>query len=241
VGQQRIQGDQNVQIQGVVGSRIEINYNGATRTVPLEPAHVPVAAKLPSPARLVRAHSGIVPYVERAGLLTELEAWIDSPAPFAGQVIGGRGGTGKTRLAVELCLRVQKSEWLCGFLSRITDPGMLEALVEAPTARLVVIDYAETRPEKVELLLPLLSAKATQQSPVRVLLLVRDSSDSGGDWAARLAGGSMRSTRCWTNARSATWRMRRSVSQSGESSSRLRFLPWPCIYRDLQPPRPHRI
>ncbi len=188
MGQQRIQGDHNVQIQGVVGSRIEIIYDGATRTVPLEPAHVPVAAKLPSPARLVRAHSGVVPYVERAGLLSELEAWIDSPAPFAGQVIGGRGGTGKTRLAVELCLGVQKSDWLCGFLSRSADPGMLDALVEAPTARLVVIDYAEIRPEQVELLLPLLSAKATQHSPVRVLLLVRGGPDRGSDWASRLAG-----------------------------------------------------
>ena len=185
---QHIQGDQNVQIQGVVGSRIEISYNSATRTVPLEPAHVPVATKLPSPARLVRAHSGVVPYVERAGLLTELEAWIGSPAPFAGQVIGGRGGTGKTRLAVELCLKAQESGWLCGFLSRIADPGMLDALVETPIARLVVIDYAETRPEQVELLLPILSAKATSRSPVRVLLLVRDSPDSGGDGASRLAG-----------------------------------------------------
>ncbi len=187
MGQQRIQGNRSVQIQGVVGSRIEITYDGTTRTVPLEPAHVPVAAKLPSPARLVRAHSGVVPYVERAGLLAELSAWIDSPAPFAGQVVGGRGGTGKTRLAVELCLATQKSGWLCGFLSRIADPGMLDALVEAPTARLIVIDYAETRPEQVELLLPLLNAKATPESPVRVLLLVRDSPDSVGDWASRLA------------------------------------------------------
>jgi hypothetical protein len=187
VGQQRIQGSYNVQIQGAVGSRIEITYDGATRTVPLEPAHVPVATRLPSPARLVRAHSGVVPYVERAGLLSELEAWIASPVPFAGQVIGGGGGTGKTRLAVELCLATQKRKWLCGFLSRIADPGMLDALVEAPIARLVVIDYAETRPEQVEILLPLLSAKASQQSPVRVLLLVRDMPDSRGDWASRLA------------------------------------------------------
>ena len=52
----------------------------------------------------------------------------------------------------------------------------------------MVIDYAETRPEQVELLLPLLSAKATPQYPVRVLLLVRGGSDRGGDWASRLAG-----------------------------------------------------
>lgn len=188
VTEQRIQGNRNVQIQHVVGSPIRITYDDSTRSVPLEPAHVPVADRLPSPARLVRAHAGVIPYVDRAGLLPELEAWIDSAAPFSGQVIGGSGGSGKTRLAVELCLRLQESEWLCGFLSRIADPGMLDALVDAPTARLVVIDYAEARREQIELLLPLLSAKATAEEPVRALLLVRGGGEAGDDWASRLAG-----------------------------------------------------
>ncbi len=187
MGEQRIEGNGNVQIQGVVGSRIEITYNGDTRTVPLERAHVPVAKKLRSPARLIRAHASVVPYVERGDLTRELEAWIDSEAPFSGQVVGGRGGAGKTRLAVELCQRLQESHWLCGFLTRVADEGMLDALVDVPTPRLVVIDYAETRPEQLELLLPLLSARATQEHPVRALLLVRGASDGGGGWAERLA------------------------------------------------------
>ncbi len=187
MGDQRIEGNHNVQIQGVVGSRIQITYDGATRTVPLEPAYVPVAKKLRSPARLIRAHAGVFPYVERGGLVGELEAWVASRSPFAGLVVGGRGGSGKTRLAVELCQRLEEKRWLCGFLSRIADQGMLDALVDAPTARLVVIDYAETRPEQLELLLPLLSAKATSASPVRALLLVRGAGDGGGGWAQRLA------------------------------------------------------
>ena len=186
MGEQRIQGNENVQIQDVDRSLIEITYNKSSCTVPLEPAHIPVAAKLPSPARLVRAHSGVVPYVERGGLLADLEDWIDTPEPFAGHVIGGRGGAGKTRLAVQLCEELRRNGWLCGFLSRIADQGMLDALVQAPTASLVVIDYAENRAEQAEMLLPLLQAKATAETPVRVLLLVRTGPTQATKWPERL-------------------------------------------------------
>jgi hypothetical protein len=187
VSTQRVAGNRNVQIQGVVGSRIQITYGETPRTVPLEPAHVPVARKLRSPARLVRAHAGVIPYVDRGGLIGELESWIDSEGAFSGQLISGRGGAGKTRLAVELCQRLEESGWLCGFLIRIADREMLNALVEVPTPRLVVVDYAETRPEQLELLLPLLSAKASREFPVRVLLLVRGDAEGSGHWEERLA------------------------------------------------------
>jgi tetratricopeptide (TPR) repeat protein len=186
VGEQRIQGNRNVQIQDVEQSLIQITYNASSHTVPLEPAHVPVSTALPSPARLVRAHSGVVPYVDRGDLLFDLETWVDGPEPFAGHVIEGRGGSGKTKLAVKLCEEIRESDWLCGFLSRIADQVMLDALVQAPTARLVVIDYAENRAEQVEMLLPLLQAKATAEEPVRVLLLVRTGSDRVTNWAERL-------------------------------------------------------
>jgi tetratricopeptide (TPR) repeat protein len=186
LGKQRIQGSANVQIQDVERSHIQITYGGASRTVPLEPATIPVGPRLPSPARLVRAHSGVVPYVERAGLLAGLGDWIDGEAPFSGQVIGGRGGSGKTRLAVQACEEVRADGWLCGFLTRAADPGMLDALVGAPTARLVVIDYAETRAEQVELLLPLLRENATADAPVRVLLLARTSSARPEEWPGQL-------------------------------------------------------
>jgi tetratricopeptide (TPR) repeat protein len=185
--EQSVQGNQNVQIQDVNRSRIEITYQGSSRTVPLEPAHVPVGPHLRSPARLVRAHAGVVPYLDRAGLLDELEDWADADVPFAGQVIGGHGGSGKTRLAIELCRRLRERGWLSGFLSRIADPGMLDALVQVPTARLVVVDYAESRVEQLELLMPLLRAEATLDAPVRILLLVRMAAEQVAEWPARLS------------------------------------------------------
>jgi tetratricopeptide (TPR) repeat protein len=184
---QRIEGNCNVQVQGVVGSSIHVNYNGNSSAVPLEPACVPPSAKLPSPARLVRAHSGVIPYVDRSGLLANLGDWIDVTKPLATHVIEGRGGAGKTRLAVKLCEDVQESNWLCGFLARIANQQMLDALVQTPTPRLVVIDYAENRAEQVEMLLPLLRAHATPEAPVRVLLLVRAGPAQAANWTERLA------------------------------------------------------
>jgi tetratricopeptide (TPR) repeat protein len=183
VASQSVRGNQNVQIQDVSQSSIQIVYEGTPRVLPLEKASVPVSVRTGSPARLVRARSGVVPYAARRGLGDELEAWVNAADPFAGQVIGGRGGCGKTRLAVELCERAEARGWLCGFLSRIADPAALEALVGAPTARLVVVDYAESRVEQLERLLPLLAGGATADAPVRVLLLVRASPKQTGDWS----------------------------------------------------------
>jgi len=183
---QAIQGNQNVQIQDVDRALIQITFNQMPLTVPLEPAHVPVATHSPSPARLVRAHAGVSPYVDRGGFLADLKRWAESDLSFAGMVVGGRGGSGKTRLAVELCEDLRAKDWLCGFLSRITDQTMLEALVRAPTARLVVVDYAESRAEQLQILLPLLKASARRDQPVRVLLLVRAAPSVARDWPSRL-------------------------------------------------------
>jgi DUF2075 family protein len=186
VGQQRLKGNQNVQIQEVQDSWVKITYNKVPRVLPLEAAELSIASALPSPARLVSARAGVFDYVGRGELLTDLEAWVDSPAPFAGQVIAGRGGSGKTRLAVELCLRLRKWDWLCGFLVRGDGEGRLDSLVEAPTARLVVIDYAEYRADQLERLLPQLSASASAEEKVRVLLLVRTGAGRTEDPSKRL-------------------------------------------------------
>jgi hypothetical protein len=94
---QWVRGNQNVQIRDVTGSSIQIIYKGQQCEVPLEPAVVPVGKRVKSPSRLIRARSGVVPYVAR-DLLGDLENWTGSEDAFAGYLIGGRGGTGKTRL-----------------------------------------------------------------------------------------------------------------------------------------------
>jgi hypothetical protein len=171
---QWLQGNQNVQIASAVGSTIQITYEGQRRKVPLQPAVIPIGKNVNSPARLLRARAGVIPYAARLGLLGELEAWATAAeAAFAGCLVGGRGGSGKTRLGAQLCERARAAGWLCGLLEPSADQAALEALLDAPTARLIVIDYAESRVEQLDAILPALAASASEQHRVRVLLLVR--------------------------------------------------------------------
>ena len=71
-GEQWARGNQNVQISQVTGATINVRIDGGPqRRVPLEPAVVPPGPKA-SPARLLRARSGVLPFVDRAGLLSGL-------------------------------------------------------------------------------------------------------------------------------------------------------------------------
>jgi hypothetical protein len=185
---QSSQGDRVVQVgYAADGATIVITYiNGATRAVPLQRATVPAAPDAKSPARLMRARSGVVPFAARKGLRQELIEWLQSDTLFAGAVIGGSGGTGKTRLAVELCDWAEEAEWLSGILVPIKDLGSLEALAEAETPRLIAVDYAESRATQLNELLSLLASRATQEAPVRVLLLVRAGPKHTTDWTESL-------------------------------------------------------
>ena len=180
------EGSATVEIQHMLSSTIQVTYGGVASPVALEPALVPVATHISSPAQLLRARSGIVPYAARHDLLTELAAWARGPDPFAVCVIAGHGGSGKTRLAVELCEHAKQASWLSGMLPSSADRHALETLVAVPTSRLIVVDYAETRAEQLELILPLLAAHSTPDHPVRVLLLVRAAPRHGADWTAVL-------------------------------------------------------
>ena len=142
------------------------------RLLPLEPALVPAPASAP-PSELVRARAGVVPFSDYRGLGGSLLDWCVDGTAFSARLVGGGPGAGKTRLAVQLCQEVGRFAWVSGLLIDRDDARELEALVTAPTPRLVVIDYAETRAAQLKVLLPRLAALATTQHPVRVLLLVR--------------------------------------------------------------------
>jgi len=86
-----------------------------------------------------------------------------------------------------LCRAAAPAGWLCGLLDGAAEPAAVEALADVPTPRLVVVDYAESRAEQLEVLLPALNEKATAKSPVRVLLLVR-ASPRHDDWSEPLRG-----------------------------------------------------
>ncbi|HEV1998456.1 MAG TPA: hypothetical protein VGR61_10050, partial [Candidatus Dormibacteraeota bacterium] len=183
-------GNDNIQISHVVGSAITITYgDGPERQVPLRPAALdfPAAAPLQPPAMLIRARYGVVPFVDYTGLLGQLLTWCDSGQEFGVRLLAGPGGTGKTRTAVRLCQELAQRRWLAGMLKSGTDAEEMEALVSVPTARLVVVDYAESRREQLGAVLPLLAEHASTAHPVRVVLTVR-AHPSASDWLAPLRG-----------------------------------------------------
>ena len=128
-----------------------------------------------SPAIQISARVGSAPFLGRDYLLAELDDWLDSGIPFDTFLIGGHGGSGKTRLAAEIArARTQQDSWIAGFYSSgYRDDAGLKALATLETSRLVVVDYAETRSSEIELLLDRLQQCATVEHPVRVLFLVR--------------------------------------------------------------------
>jgi len=173
-------------VHGAVGPWIQITLDGQRRLLPLQAATPPGAGQTGSAAELVQARSGVVPFAARTDLLDRLVEWTRAPGSFAGGVIGGRAGAGKTRLGVELCERSTQAGWLSGLLSPNADPAALEALVEAPAPRLVVVDDAESKTEQLEVVLPALAIRATPEHPVRVLMLVRSAAGETNGWTEAL-------------------------------------------------------
>ena len=135
------------------------------------------------PSDLLRADYGIVPYLFRERELAETVAWCETDTPMAVMQLAGRGGTGKTRFAIELCKQLEPRGWVTG----LWRPG--GSVTGVPLPRLVVIDYAED----VDTLalddeLDALERRATDLAPVRVLLLTRTSQATAVDPLSTLRG-----------------------------------------------------
>ncbi|PZF99649.1 hypothetical protein C1J01_48405, partial [Nonomuraea aridisoli] len=62
------------------------------------------------------ARHAVVPFLGRDAELDELRSWAAEPDPLSIAVVTGRGGTGKTRLAVRLCEELAEAGWDTGFL-----------------------------------------------------------------------------------------------------------------------------
>ena len=125
--------------------------------VPAQPLTSPLRepyldpAGVESPLRLIRADYDVVPFQDRDEL-TVLDdccrAALERPAVKVA-VVHGVGGSGKTRLAIELAAQLGGQGWYAGLLR----PGCGEAdiawLASAASPLFVVVDYAETRSEQL--------------------------------------------------------------------------------------------
>lgn len=140
-----------------------------------------------SDSQLLRAEEAVIPFdPKREPFLNSQLGWVDSQYPIAVRLLTGAGGVGKTRLALELCLRLKGQGWNAGFLSSECEVNNCERLISQMSAAerpcCVVIDYAETRQSVLLAALKYL-LKSKISKPVRILLLARD----GGEWWAALS------------------------------------------------------
>ena len=139
-----------------------------------EPYRSPDTA--PSPLRLLRAEYGITPFQSRDEL-TVLRHWAEEVA--AGDrtglaVVHGLGGSGKTRLALELAARLRRLGWYAGTLPR--GEAGVEWLGTVASPLLVIVDYADGRVDGV---IALLAAVRNRRRPAVVVLTARSTE---GDW-----------------------------------------------------------
>ncbi|WP_232204197.1 tetratricopeptide repeat protein, partial [Actinomyces sp. ICM47] len=106
--------------------------------------------------QLIKARHGVVPY-QQCAEMRQLREWamtVPSDSRTGGNgrnadisvaVVTGAGGSGKTRMAAQLCHDLSTIGWYTGFLpstTEVTDEE-LAALAKVATELLVVVDYAE--------------------------------------------------------------------------------------------------
>ncbi len=137
----------------------------ATPTLVL-PATDPARAFFPFSARATEMAGR-----ERENAL--LDAFLNSSAPFSWWLLSGPAGSGKSRIALELCRRAQPM-WIVGFLSRL---NVFDRWTEYRPAMpaLIVVDYVAGRAAAVsEMVLRLGRSISNRSKAVRVLLVERE-------------------------------------------------------------------
>ncbi|MEO3798695.1 hypothetical protein [Nonomuraea sp. B1E8] len=204
------------ELAGVPPGRLE-TVTGDEPSVPLADLLAPARDDPPPDGpgwTLLAARHAVVPFLGREEELARLRAWAAEPAPLSIAVLTGRAGTGKSRLAGELCAELAGSGWDAGLLPLDTlydpdprpdtDPepdvdagcaaagGRAGAALDAVRPTLLVVEHPEPSVPVVGELIRRL-AKHGRNPRVRLLLVAREPGEPG--WWRRLdtaAGGWLR-------------------------------------------------
>lgn len=131
---------------------------------------------------LLRPDAGLTAFTGREPELAELQRWRDERA--AGPdvkllLITGRGGEGKTRLALEFLARSKRDGWTGGLLksgASATAAGPPQVVRHPGMPPLLIFDYAAARTGEIAALARA-AARARPPVPVRLLLLARAAED----------------------------------------------------------------
>lgn len=103
----------------------------------------------PAPSQLLDARYEVVPWHggAREATLAALDAWANDDVRASVWLLHAAGGVGKTRLAIEWSRRLRERGWCAGFLAKDAPASWYDDLAAWGAPTLVVIDYAESRPE----------------------------------------------------------------------------------------------
>ena len=144
----------------------------------LAPSYLPLPDDS-TPLRMIQTRYGVVPFCSRPEY-RELKEWAVGTSKIPGRkpdisvaVLTGAGGTGKTRMAAQLCHDLEVLGWYTGFApaKSAMENDELTYLAELTTELLVVVDYAEE--SRQEQLAALLRALRGRRSPTRIVLTAR--------------------------------------------------------------------
>ncbi len=137
----------------------------------------------PPPSALLDAHCEAIPFQELGWteVLEELDRWCDQGPTVSVRLLHADGGVGKTRLAIEWIRRRRAAGWAAGLLAKSVPNDWLRILWDGGQPVLVVIDYAESRPDVGTQLERALRYRQQQEGrslrETKILLLARNADD----------------------------------------------------------------
>jgi len=184
-GQHQSVGDRGIGVQ-VSGDGNTVIVSGRVAELHLSRKHLRKAAPT-SELQLLRVDLRATTLVGRESERAALGAWLKSSRPIAVRCITGRAGSGKSRLAIELCAAAAEDGWVAGFATHGQFPEFVKHAAEWRWSQpiLVIIDYAASLAHELRRWLDVLAASPSDPNrpPLRVLLLERHAAREAGWWA----------------------------------------------------------
>ena len=197
-----VDGQGSIVVQ-IVGENNRVTIAGA---VGLRLSMFPRRRKESGEIGLLSAYTQSIDLVGRDQELADLRRWLGSDRDIAIQVRTGKAGTGKTRLAYDLCDQLQaEGKWLAGFVNRdhltrlVADAGACWGWGQ-PT--LAVVDYAAEHAEMLHRWFGQLADFVPASGlPLRILLLERQAESESGWLQTALGMGDFQGSRDPSDAR----------------------------------------
>ncbi|MBB5957140.1 hypothetical protein FHS29_003733 [Saccharothrix tamanrassetensis] len=132
-----------------------------------------------APSALLRPERGVVPFAGRDRELADLTAWAHDSTSNAVRLLVGRPGSGRRRLALELCRRLRDSGWLAGVIDGQAPTAQIRRAGAVDKPLLAVVADGELSSDRLASLAEAIVARSSvRDAPTRLLVLGR----GAGSW-----------------------------------------------------------